>query len=326
MRALVTGGAGFIGSHLSENLLKQGHQVTIIDDLSTGSLENVAPFADQPDCQLVIETITNTVIMDRLISECDVIFHLAAAVGVFAVIDEPIRTIETNVNGTETVLKAASHYQKRVLLASTSEIYGNSLNTPLGEEDNRLMGPTSKSRWGYATSKALNEFLALAYNKETGLPVTIFRLFNTIGPRQCGHYGMVVPRFVQWALEGAPLQVYGDGQQSRCFVNVTDAVDAIIRLSETPEAVGGVFNIGTQEEITIYGLAERVITRTDSSSEIQRVSYEQAYAEDFEDMRKRLPDISRITQVTGWEPRKNLNQTLDEIVAYTRCKKELYKT
>ncbi|NDJ33733.1 MAG: NAD-dependent epimerase/dehydratase family protein [Chloroflexi bacterium] len=313
-RALITGGAGFIGSHLAETLLERGYSVTLIDNLSTGYLENVAHLSDR--AQIVIETIMNEAVMDRLVSECDVIFHLAAAVGVFEVVNKPIHTIETNVRGTEIVLKTARRYRKKVMLASTSEVYGNGIRTPFSEDDDRLLGPTTKSRWGYASSKALDEFLGLAYHKEVGLPVVVFRLFNTVGPRQRGRYGMVVPRFVQWALQGKPLQVYGDGQQSRCFANVSDVVDAICGLSESEEAVGEVFNIGTQEETTIHALAERVIARTDSPSEIRLVPYAEAYEEGFDDMRRRVPDINKIKGAIGWQPRKTLDETLDEIVAY----------
>jgi UDP-glucose 4-epimerase len=318
VRALVTGGAGFIGSHLSELLLSNGHQVTVIDDLSTGRFENIQPLTSNPNFRFAIETITNTSVMDRLVSECDIIYHLAAAVGVMEIVSRPIHTIETNVRGTDIVLQTARRYRKKVMLASTSEIYGKSTKTPFSEEDDSLIGATTKSRWSYATSKALDEFLALAYQKEADLPVVVFRLFNTVGPRQRAHYGMVIPRFVQWALAGQPIQVYGDGQQSRCFCNVSDVIYGITALADCESACGEVFNIGSQEEITILDLAQRVKERTRSSSEIVMVPYNQAYETGFEDMQRRVPDISKIRNLIGWQPRKALDQTLDEVIAYQR--------
>lgn len=316
--ALITGGAGFIGSHLTEHLLSLGQQVTIIDDLSTGRFENVAHLSANPDFRYAIESITNTGVMDRLVSECDTIYHLAAAVGVDLIVKQPIHTIETNVMGTETVLKTARRYRRKVLIASTSEIYGKSEKTPFAEDDDRVQGPTTKSRWSYATSKALDEFLSLAYHKEIGLPVVVFRLFNTVGPRQRGRYGMVIPRFVQWALAGQPLQVYGSGQQTRCFANVSDVVAAVATLGQTDEAVGQVYNIGSQEETTILELAQRVKERTGSQSEIQMIPYNEAYEEGFEDMLRRVPDTDKIQRAIGWQPRKDLNTTLDEVIAYIR--------
>jgi len=316
--ALITGGAGFIGSHLAEALLKKGDRVTVIDDLSTGRFENIAHLTSNPNFHFAIETITNQTVMDRLVSECDLIFHLAAAVGVDLIVRSPIHTIETNVMGTEMVLKTARRYRTKVMIASTSEIYGKSTKAPFSEDDDRVMGPTTKSRWSYATSKALDEFLALAYHKEVGLPVVVFRLFNTVGPRQRGRYGMVIPRFVQWALRNEPIQIYGDGQQTRCFANVSDVVEAIDRLSECEAAVGDVFNIGSQEEVTIRELAERVRERANSRSEIVTIPYNEAYEEGFEDMRRRVPDISKVQRLIGWKPRKTLNETLDEVIAYFR--------
>ncbi|MGB4678196.1 MAG: GDP-mannose 4,6-dehydratase [Aggregatilineales bacterium] len=316
--ALITGGAGFIGSHLAEALLKKGDRVTVIDDLSTGRFENIEHLTSNPNFHFAIETITNQTVMDRLVSECDLIFHLAAAVGVDLIVRSPIHTIETNVMGTEMVLKTARRYRTKVMIASTSEIYGKSTKAPFSEDDDRVMGPTTKSRWSYATSKALDEFLALAYHKEVGLPVVVFRLFNTVGPRQRGRYGMVIPRFVQWALRNEPIQIYGDGQQTRCFANVSDVVEAIDRLSECEAAVGDVFNIGSQEEVTIRELAERVRERTNSQSEIVTIPYNEAYEEGFEDMRRRVPDISKVQRLIGWKPRKTLNETLDEVIAYFR--------
>ncbi len=320
--ALITGGAGFIGSHLAEALLARGDRVTVIDDLSTGRFENIAHLTDHPDFRFAIETITNTAVMDRLVSECDIIYHLAAAVGVDLIVRSPIHTIETNVMGTNVVLQTARRYRKKVMLASTSEIYGKSNRAPFGEDDDRVQGATTKTRWAYATSKALDEFLALAYYKEVGLPVVVFRLFNTVGPRQRGRYGMVIPRFVRWALADEPIQVYGDGQQSRCFANVTDVVHAIIALADSPEAEGQVFNIGSQEEITIRELANRVRQRAGSASDVELIPYSEAYDEGFEDMMRRVPDTSRIHEVVGWQPQKSLDQTLDEVIAYFRAQGE----
>jgi UDP-glucose 4-epimerase len=316
--ALITGGAGFIGSHLCEALLAKDYEVTVIDDLSTGRFENIAHLTGDPRFHFAIETITNINVMDRLVSECDLIFHLAAAVGVSLIVSRPIHTIETNVMGTNIVLQTARRYRKKVMLASTSEIYGKSDQAPFAEDDDRIQGSTTRSRWSYATSKALDEFLALAYHKEIGLPVVIFRLFNTVGPRQRGQYGMVIPRFVRWALAGEDIQVYGDGKQTRCFANVGDVVDAVTLLSESDDALGEVFNVGTQEEVSILELARRVKERTGSQSEIRLIPYDEAYEEGFEDMHRRQPDISKIRRMTGWEPQKNLDQTLDEIIAYFR--------
>lgn len=316
--ALITGGAGFIGSHLSDYLLSKGYRVTIIDDLSTGRFENIAHLKKNPEFRYAIEDIRHLHVTDRLVSECDIIFHLAAAVGVHKIINEPINTIEVNIGGTETLLKAARRYRKKILIASTSEVYGKGVKFPFSEDDDSLMGPTSRSRWSYAASKAIDEFLALAYYHEVDLPVVLFRLFNTVGPRQTGQYGMVVPRFVQWALNNEPLRVYGDGQQQRCFASVHDVVDAIFRLGITDEAVGQLFNIGNNEEVTIMELAERVRDRAGSQSEIRLIPYEEAYAPGFEDFRRRVPDISRISSVTGWEPAWSLDDTIDSIIDYYR--------
>lgn len=316
--ALITGGAGFIGSHLSEHLLARDYEVTIIDNLSTGRLENIAHLEDHDRFSYAIEDIRNATVMDRLVSECDVIYHLAAAVGVFSIVSSPIETIEVNVDGTQTVLQTARRYRRKVLIASTSEVYGKGIRVPFNEEDDRVLGTTIKSRWSYAASKALDEFLGLAYYREIGLPVVPFRLFNTVGPRQIGHYGMVLPRFVRWAMQGEMLQVFGDGQQSRCFCNVKDVVEAIYRLGESKEAIGEVFNIGNNEEISIYELAERVITRTNSKSSIELIPYEEAYEPGFEDMRRRVPDTQKIKRTVGWEPTTNLDQTIDQIIDYFR--------
>lgn len=326
--ALITGGAGFIGSHLAEALLARGDDVTVIDDLSTGRFENIAPLADAwrgedggPRFRFAIDSITNATVLDRLASECDVIFHLAAAVGVQLIVDHPVHTIQTNVAGTEAVLAAARRYRVKVLIASTSEVYGKGNAIPFNEDDDVVLGATARSRWAYAASKMVDEFLGLAYHRELGLPVVVFRLFNTIGPRQTGRYGMVVPRFVQQALEGRPLTVYGDGQQSRCFCDVRDTVRAIVGLAESPDAVGRVFNVGSHEEVTILELAQRVLRLTGAGpgeDRIVLVPYERAYSEGFEDMRRRVPDIARIKATIGWEPQVPLDDTLRRIIASLR--------
>jgi UDP-glucose 4-epimerase len=316
--ALITGGAGFIGSHLSEKLLSLGQQVTIIDDLSTGRLENLANLRQNPNFKFAIEDIRNSIVLDRLVSECDIIYHLAAAVGVQKIVSQPIDTIEINIGGSEVVLKTAARYRKKVMLASTSEVYGKGVKFPFEEDDDSLLGPTTRSRWSYAASKAIDEFLALAYHKEVGLPVVVFRLFNTVGPRQRGQYGMVVPRFVKWALSQQPIQVYGDGEQQRCFGNVFDVVDAISKLSGVPDAEGQVFNIGSDEEISILGLAERVRDRADSASEIEMIPYDQAYEPGFEDFRRRVPSLEKIKRVIDWQPTTALDSTIDQIIAYIR--------
>lgn len=316
MHVLITGGAGFVGSHLSEYLLRHGHQVTIIDNLSTGRFANIEGIVNHRHFRYAIEDIRNIHVIDRLVSECDVIVHLAAMVGVEKIINEPINTIEVNIGGTETLLKTARRYRRKILIASTSEVYGKGVNFPFREDDDSLLGPTSKSRWSYAASKMVDEFLALAYHHETGLPVVLFRLFNTVGPRQSGQYGMVLPRFVQAALLNRPIQVYGDGQQQRCFGNVNDVVDAIYRLMQTEAAVGELFNIGSSEEISIRALAERVRDYADSASEIVTIPYDQAYAPGFEDFRRRVPSVEKIERFTGWRPTTSLDDTIKQVIAY----------
>jgi UDP-glucose 4-epimerase len=316
---LITGGAGFIGSHLAEALLAKGDQVTVVDDLSTGRFENIQALVGRPGFRFAIETIINETVMDRLGSECDRILHLAAAVGVQLIVNDPVRTIETNVMGAEAVLRVARRYRRKVFIASTSEVYGKNEKAPFSEEDDGVFGATTVTRWAYATSKALDEFLALAYHRSMGLPVVIGRLFNTVGPRQSGQYGMVVPRFVRQALAGEPITIHGDGNQTRCFCNVRDVVRAILSLIEHPEAEGQVFNIGTKDEISIRALAERVKARTGSSSPLQFIPYEKAFDVGFEDMRRRVPDIRKIKTAVGWEPNITLDQTLDEIVAHFRA-------
>jgi UDP-glucose 4-epimerase len=317
--ALITGGAGFIGSHLSEKLLAQGYSVIVLDDLSTGRRENIAHLIGHPDFAFVEGSILDAGLVQALVDRAEIIFHLAAAVGVQKIISEPVRSIETNINGTENLLRAAQARQTRILLASTSEVYGKGVRFPFHEDDDTLMGPTSRNRWSYAASKAIDEFLALAYHDEYGLPVVIFRLFNTVGPRQSGQYGMVLPRFVRWALDGEPVQVYGDGQQQRCFANVHDAVDGITALAGCDAAVGNVYNIGNNEEVTIEELARRVIQRTGSSSPIVHIPYDRAYNNrGFEDFRRRVPSIARIGAATGWKPRITLDETIDQIVTFYR--------
>jgi UDP-glucose 4-epimerase len=318
---LITGGAGFIGSHLCELLLTQGHRVVAIDDLSTGRIENISHLRPLPHFQFVRETVDNSQVLDRLTSESDIVVHLAAAVGVQLIVDNPVLTIRTNINCTEAVLAAAHRYGCKVLLASTSEVYGKGVRVPFTEDDDRLMGPTTRSRWAYAESKALDEFMCLAYYRQYSLPVVIMRFFNTVGPRQTGRYGMVVPRFVRSALAGEPLQVYGDGAQSRCFVDVADVTHAVLLLSDHPDAVGQVFNIGSTEEITIRGLAERVIGLTNSRSEIVIVPYEEAYSPGFEDMQRRVPNLDKISALIGYQPQHTLNDTLQRVIDYERLSK-----
>jgi UDP-glucose 4-epimerase len=318
MRALITGGAGFIGSHLAERLLQDGHQVTVIDDLSTGSLDNLRHLRGHPDFELVTDSVLNDGLMEYLTRRSDRVYHLAAAVGVRRIIDNPLLSLRINIRATEVVLEQASRFKKPVLIASTSEVYGKNDRDALREEDDSILGATTITRWLYANSKATDEFLALAYHRERGLPVVIVRFFNTIGPRQTGQYGMVVPRFVQQALAGEALTVYGDGRQTRCFTDVRDTVEAITRLMETQAAIGETFNIGNPREIGIAELAEKVIEMTGSSSEIRYVPYEQVYAEGFEDMRRRVPDASKLRRVTGFAPEIPLERALRSIIGFFR--------
>jgi UDP-glucose 4-epimerase len=315
MRALITGGAGFIGSHLAEALVLQGHEVTVLDDLSTGRLENLAHLSPS-GLRVVVNSVTNAAAVDPLVADVDVVFHLAAAVGVKLVCEAPIHTIHTNVNGTETVLAAANRYRRRVLVASTSEVYGKSHELPFREDADLVLGPPDKTRWGYATSKLLDEFLALAYAREHDLPVTVVRLFNTVGPRQSSRYGMVLPNFVRWALANEPITIHGDGSQTRSFTWVGDVVWAMTALINEPRAAGQVFNIGNGEEISIRDLARRVRTLTNSSSELQFVSYEQAFDRSFEDMSRRVPDISKLRRLVGYEPRVQLNGIIESVIRY----------
>ena len=317
-KILVTGGAGFIGSHLCEFLLHNGHHVVAIDNLSTGRLENIQHLRPLPSFQFVRETIMNNQVLDRLTSEADIIIHLAAAVGVKLIVENPVHTIVTNIMGSEAVLTTANRYGCKVLVASTSEVYGKGVKVPFCEEDDRLMGSTTHSRWAYATSKAVDEFLALAYHRQYGMPVVLMRFFNTVGPRQTGRYGMVVPRFVRQALRDEPITVYGDGQQTRCFADVADVIWAISKLALHPDAIAQVFNIGATEEVTIQELAERVIELSDSKSEIVFVPYDEAYAPGFEDMRRRVPSIERIHQLIGYSPKFTLDDTLKRVIDFER--------
>lgn len=316
MRALITGGAGFIGSHLAEELLHRGEMVYVIDDLSTGRLENLEHLMSSPRFDIAIETILNETVMDRLVSECDIIYHLAAAVGVELIVSKPVSVIQTNILGTDIVLKLANRYLKKVVITSTSEIYGKSEKIPFKESDDRVLGSTTKSRWSYSSSKAIDEFLALAYHKEKKLEVVIARLFNTVGPRQTGRYGMVIPRFVVQALKGDPITVYNDGSQVRCFTYVTDVIDAVINLAYHIDAVGQIFNIGNEEAINIKDLALKIKEKTNSDSEIVYLPYDEAYEEGFEDMAIRVPDLSKIKALIGYQPSVNLDAILDRVIEY----------
>ncbi len=316
MRVLITGGAGFIGSHLADAYLHQGDEVFVIDDLSTGTFENIQHLKTNPRFRYTIDSVHNQPVTAELVDQCDVVFHLAAAVGVKLIVESPVRTIETNVRGTEVVLAIANKKKKKVLLASTSEVYGLSTEVPFREDGNLVMGATTKGRWSYACSKAIDEFLALAYWRERKLPTIVVRLFNTVGPRQTGQYGMVIPTFVKQALAGRPITVYGGGEQRRCFGYVGDVVGALIKLMDRPEAVGQVFNIGSNEEITIIELARRVKELTKSDSEIVFVPYDEAYEEGFEDMPRRIPDITKIKDLVGFHPQMRLDGILQTVIEY----------
>jgi nucleoside-diphosphate-sugar epimerase len=318
MKALVTGGAGFIGSHLVEALLREGREVLVIDDLSTGQARNLADVANASSLHTRWASILEDEQLQELVDEVDVVFHLAAAVGVRLILERPVETIETNVLGTDRILRCAAKGGKKVVIASTSEVYGKNSRVPLREDDDGVLGPTSRSRWSYACSKAIDEFLGLAYHQNKGVPVVIVRYFNTIGPRQTGRYGMVVPRFVQQALAGEAITVYGDGHQSRSFTDVADAVRATIALSSHPAAPGAVFNVGNGHEITINALAERVKALTNSASEIVHIPYDRAYSEGFEDLPRRVPDIGKLRGLTGFKPEYDLDASLDKVIRYYR--------
>ncbi|MDQ1611720.1 MAG: UDP-glucose 4-epimerase [Pyrinomonadaceae bacterium] len=316
MRVLITGGAGFIGSHLSDAYLERGDEVYVIDDLSTGSFENIAHLKTHPRFHYTIDSVHNVPVCAELVDQCDVIFHLAAAVGVKLIVESPVRTIETNVRGTEVILSLANKKKKKVLVASTSEVYGLSTEVPFREDGNLVMGATTKGRWSYACSKAIDEFLALAYWREKKLPTVVVRLFNTVGPRQTGQYGMVIPTFVRQALAGRPITVYGTGAQTRCFGYVGDVVGALTKLMDAPEAVGQVFNIGSNEEVSILEVAGRVKELTQSTSEIVFMAYDEAYEEGFEDMPRRVPDISKVSALVGFQPTEKLDGILQKVIAH----------
>jgi UDP-glucose 4-epimerase len=318
MQVLITGGAGFIGSHLAEAYLARGDEVWVLDDLSTGGIRNVEHLRDQPKFHYLIETVMNVPVLAESIDRCDAVIHLAAAVGVRLIVESPVNTIETNIKGTENVLMLASKKKKKVFIASTSEVYGKGTRVPFKEDDDLVLGPTTKGRWSYACSKALDEFLGVAYWKEKKLPVVIARLFNTVGPRQTGRYGMVIPTFVRQALSGSPITVFGDGTQSRSFTYVSDVVKAILGLVDSDQAVGQVYNIGNGKEITILDLANLVKGVTGSASQIVTIPYDQAYEEGFEDMPRRVPDISKIRKAIGYEPTLGIRAILEKVVEYER--------
>lgn len=321
MHVLITGGAGFIGSHLAASLLARGDSVSVLDNLSTGLYENIERFKGRAGYTFAIDDLNNPLVLDRLASEADAIVHLAAAVGVQLVVERPTETIETNVLGSHAVLSAARRYRCRTLIASTSEVYGKNVRTPFAEDDDLVLGPSSRSRWSYAASKLLDEFLGLAAYREFALPVTVMRFFNTVGPGQTGRYGMVVPRFVQTALANRPVPIYGDGEQSRCFCHVRDTVRGIIALMDRPDETSGeVYNIGNTGEVTINQLADAVIERTGSSSTPQHIPYSEAYAPGFEDMRRRVPDIRKIRNATGWQPEASLTEILDDVIAFEKSR------
>jgi UDP-glucose 4-epimerase len=318
MQALITGGAGFIGSHLAEALLERGDEVYVIDDLSTGSIKNLDHLRGDKRLHVVIDKVENVGVLAELVDRADIVYHLAAAVGVRLVVESPVRTIETNLKTTEVVLEHAAKKKKNVFFASTSEVYGKREVQPCREDDDLVIGPTNKGRWSYACSKAIDEFLALAYARERGLPVIIARFFNTVGPRQTGRYGMVVPSFVRQAIAGQPITVFGDGGQARCFGYVGDVVGAVVKLADTPAAYGQVFNIGNDQEVTINELAERVIRHVGSASTIQRIPYTEAYGDGFEDMRRRVPDLSKIREAIGYRPRVSLDEIIQRVVSHHR--------
>ena len=320
MKMLITGGAGFIGSHLAEELLNRGHEVYVIDDLSTGSIHNISHLKFNNKFHYIIDTIFKDSLLAELVDECDVIFHLAAMVGVNLIVHSPVQTLDMNISGTNKVLNAANKKHKLVIFASTSEVYGKSDKVPFREDSDIVLGPTTKGRWSYACSKAVDEFLALAYHKEMNLPVIIVRFFNTVGPRQTGRYGMVVPRFVRQALKGDPVTVYGSGKQTRCFTYVGDVVKAVCDLAKTPKAVGQIFNIGNNQELTILQLAKKVIKLTKSHSKIQFISYDKAYEDGFEDMHRRVPDISKAWQYIKYKPQVSLDETIALIVEYFKSR------
>ncbi len=318
MKILITGGAGFIGSHLSDKLIAEGHEVTVIDDLSTGRYANIAHLEDKPGFRLIIESVLNAGLIERLIRDTDRVFHMASAVGVRLIMEQPVKTIETIFHGTDLILKFCSRYRKRVLIPSTSEVYGKGISVPFKEDDDLLTGGTDKHRWAYACAKTLDEFLALAHWKETQLQVVVCRLFNTVGPRQTGQYGMVVPRFVHAAIRNETIEVHGDGTQSRCFGHVYDVVEGLTRLIETPDCFGTVVNLGNSEECSINDLAKRAIALTGSSSQIKYISYDEAYGEGFEDMQRRVPSLEKAKRLIGYQPTRTLDDIINDVSAEYR--------
>ena len=319
MKILITGGAGFVGSHLADRLINDGHEITVIDDLSTGRYSNVAHLEGNKQFRLIIDTVLNQLLMEELIRETDRVFHMASAVGVRLIMEQPVKTIETIFHGTDVILKFCSRYRKRVLIPSTSEVYGKGASIPFSEDDDLLTGATDKHRWAYACAKTLDEFLALAHWKETRLPAVVVRLFNTVGPRQTGQYGMVVPRFVHAALKNDAITVYGDGTQQRCFGHVSDVVEGLVKLLETAECFGQVINLGNDQEVSIMGLADRAITLTGSSSEVKFIPYEEAYGEGFEDMRRRVPNLGKAKRLVGYQPTRTLDDIINDVAAEFRA-------
>lgn len=320
MRVLITGGAGFIGSHLAEAVLARGDSVMLVDDLSTGSLDNIRHLRGNPKLEFIRESVRNDTTMTPLVDRCDTIYHLAAAVGVQLIVQRPVHTIETNIHGSEVILNLANKFGRKIFVASTSEVYGKSTNVPFKEDDDTVFGSTRFSRWSYACSKMVDEFLALAYCEQYDLPAVVCRFFNTVGPRQTGQYGMVVPRFVRWALAGEPIEIYGTGRQSRCFCNVADVVGALISLSDCNDAIGEVINIGTTESVTIEALADKIIEMTGSKSEKRSMTYEEAYGRSFDDMLIRQPDLSKVKSLIGYEPKFTLEQTLQQVIDFERLR------
>ena len=315
MKILITGGAGFVGSHLADKLIREGHEITVIDDLSTGRYSNVEHLEENPNFHLIIDTVLNTELMEELIRDADRVYHMASAVGVRLIMEQPVKTIETIFHGTDVVLGRCAKYRRRVLIPSTSEVYGKGISVPFKEDDDLLTGATDKHRWAYACAKTLDEFLALAHFKETRLPVAVARLFNTVGPRQTGQYGMVVPRFVQAALKNEPIEVHGDGTQSRCFGHVTDVVDGLTKMLETPECFGQVINLGSDAEVTINDLAKRAIELTGSKSEVRYVPYDEVYGEGFEDMQRRVPSLDKARRLVGYKPTRTLDDIINDVAA-----------
>ncbi|CAN5477759.1 SDR family NAD(P)-dependent oxidoreductase [soil metagenome] len=318
MKILITGGAGFIGSHLADKLIAEDNEITVIDDLSTGRYSNIAHLEDQQGFRLVIDTVLNSKLMDHLIRETDRVYHMASAVGVRLIMEQPVKTIETIFHGTDTVLKFCSRYRKRVLIPSTSEVYGKGISVPFNEDDDLLTGATDKHRWAYACAKTLDEFLALAHWKETQLPVVVCRLFNTVGPRQTGQYGMVVPRFVHAALKNETIDIHGDGTQSRCFGHVADVVEGLTKLIETPACFGTVLNLGNSEEVSINDLAKRAIALTGSKSDMRYVSYDEVYGAGFEDMQRRVPNLEKAKRLIGYQPTRSLDDIINDVASEWR--------